>query len=185
MNDDVAPIASDWLEAMLEYAQLPEIGGVSPKLLYADNSIQYAGLVGGVPGIVGTAFHAWPRDDRSYHSMALSVRNVSCLTGACMLLRARDFWSIGGWTKVNTPISHSDFDLSYRLAETGLRLVYQPFAELRISATNPAELPSQSRERRDACRRGSRHLSPPSLGRPGRDDPFYRGNAHAALREPS
>jgi O-antigen biosynthesis protein len=131
LNDDVVPITKDWIEAMLQYAQLPEIGGVSPKLLYADDSIQYAGLVTGVPDIVGTAFHTWGRADGSYHSMTLSPHNVSCLTGACMLVRARDFWEVGGWDDVNTPISHSDFDLSFRLSEAGLRLIYQPFAELR------------------------------------------------------
>ncbi len=184
MNDDVAPIASDWLEAMLQYAQLPEIGGVSPKLLYADDSIQYAGLVSGVPGIVGTAFHPWPRDDGSYHSMALSVRNVSCLTGACMLLRARDFWSIGGWDEVNTPISHSDFDLSYRLAETGLRLVYQPFAELRhlghqsrrTAEPDPASVVTRADEGADIYllhRWGDR------VG----DDPFYPPGMRTLLYE--
>ena len=63
--------------------------------------------------------------------MALSLRNVSCLTGACMLVHAQDFWDVGGWDDANTPISHSDFDLSYRLLDAGFRLVYQPFAELR------------------------------------------------------
>ena len=131
LNDDVVPITGGWIEAMLEYAQCPEVGGVSPKLLYDDDSIQYAGLVGGVPDIVGTAFHTWDRNETSYQNMALCVRNVSCLTGACMLVRADVFWHVGGWDDVNTPISHSDFDLSYRLSEAGFRLVYQPFAELR------------------------------------------------------
>jgi GT2 family glycosyltransferase len=131
LNDDVEPLTEGWVESMLQYAQLPEIGGVSAKLLYSDDTIQYAGLVTGVPGIVGTAFHTWGRLDGSYHSMAICVRNTSCLTGACMLLRASDFWAVGGWDEVNTPISHSDLDLSYRLLEAGLRLVYTPFAELR------------------------------------------------------
>ena len=131
LNDDVEPLTEGWIESMLQYAQLPDIGGVSAKLLYADDTIQYAGLVTGVPGLVGTAFHTWARLDGSYHSMAICVRNTSCLTGACMMLRASDFWAVGGWDEVNTPISHSDVDLSYRLLEAGLRLVYTPFAELR------------------------------------------------------
>lgn len=131
LNDDVEPLTEGWIESMLQYAQLPEVGGVSGKLLYDDDTIQYAGLVTGVPGIVGTAFHTWARLDGSYHSMAICVRNTTSLTGACMLLRAKDFWAVGGWDELNTPISHSDLDLSFRLLDTGLRLVYTPFAELR------------------------------------------------------
>ena len=131
MNDDVEPLTEGWIESMLQYAQMPEVGAVSPKLLWADNTIQYAGLVFGVRHLVGTAFNAWPRIDSGYHSMAVAVRNVSCVNGACMLLRSEVFHGVGGWDAENTPISHSDFDLSFRIMERGLRLVYTPFAELR------------------------------------------------------
>jgi glycosyltransferase involved in cell wall biosynthesis len=184
LNDDVVPLTTDWLETMLEYAQLPDIGGVSPKLLYADDSIQYAGLVPGVPGLVGTAFHTWKRDDRGYHSLALCVRNVSCLTGACMLLRASDFWRVGGWDEKNTPISHSDFDLSFRLIDAGFRLVYQPFAELRHFG---------NRSRRDAVQDERGSVTRTDLGadvymlhRWGdrlHEDPFYTRGMRELLYE--
>ncbi len=131
LNDDVTPLTEDWIEVLLEYAQQPEIGGVSPKLLYPNDTIQYAGLVTGVRDLVGTAFHGYDRYETTYHDMALAVRNVSTLTGACMMVRTEDFWGVGGWDEVNTPIANSDFDLSFRLRERGLRLVYTPFVELR------------------------------------------------------
>ena len=56
LNDDVEPLSKDWIETLPEYARQPEIGGASPKLLYPDNTIQYAGLVTGVRDLVGTAF---------------------------------------------------------------------------------------------------------------------------------
>ena len=48
-----------------------------------------------------------------------------------MMVRKTDFVAVGGWDSLNVPISHSDFDLSFRLRDRGLRLVYTPFAELR------------------------------------------------------
>ena len=174
----------DWIESMLQYAQLPEIGGVSPKLLYADDSIQYAGLVTGVPDLVGTAFHTWRRNDGSYHSMAFSVRNVSCLTGACMLLRKQDFWDVGGWDEVNTPISHSDFDLSYRLLDAGFRLVYQPFAELRHLGQKsrrhavPDELSASTR-----ADRGADVYLLHRWGERTAEDPFYTRGMRELLYE--
>lgn len=131
LNDDVSPISERWLEGMLSYAQLPEIGGVSPKLLYTDNTIQYAGLVTGVRDLVGTAFHRWPHHNRDYYALAMSYRNVSVLTGACLMIRRAVFEQVGGWDSTNTPVANSDLDLSFRIRDLGLRLVYTPFVELR------------------------------------------------------
>ncbi|HEY8504472.1 MAG TPA: glycosyltransferase, partial [Gemmataceae bacterium] len=39
LNDDTEVITPDWIEAMLEYAQWPEIGAVGAKLFFADGHI--------------------------------------------------------------------------------------------------------------------------------------------------
>ena len=184
LNDDVVPLTPDWIESLLQYAQQPEVGGVSPKLLYADDTIQYAGLVTGVRDLVGTAFHTWPRWDGSYNSLAICVRNVSCLSGACMMVSSEDFEAAGGWDEVNAPISHSDFDLSFRLEDLDRRLVYTPFAELRHfgnQSRGSAKQPSESRVGRadggaDAymlARWGERMAS----------DPFYPSGMRQLLYE--
>jgi glycosyltransferase involved in cell wall biosynthesis len=115
----------------LEYGLQREIGGVSPKLLYRDDSVQYAGMVTGVRDFVGTAFHTWDRYDSHYHSLVSAVRNVSVLTGACLLIRKEVFWEVGGWNVKDTPIANSDLDLSFKLLDRGYRLIYTPYAELR------------------------------------------------------
>ena len=184
INDDVEPLTEGWIESMLQYAQLPEVGAVSPKLLWADDTIQYGGLVFGVRDLVGTAFHAWPRLDSGYHSMAVAVRNVSCVNGACMLIRSEVFHDVGGWDAENTPISHSDFDLSFRIMERGLRLVYTPFAELR-------HLGHQSRKDADIDERapvgradsGADVYLLHRWGRRLREDPFYPRGMRELLHE--
>jgi glycosyltransferase involved in cell wall biosynthesis len=130
-NDDMFPITRDWIQSMLEYAQQPEIGGVSPKLIYENDTIQYAGMVTGVRDMIGTAFHMQGRNDGFYQNMALSTRNVSLLTGACLMINRLFFWEIGGWDSIHAPIANSDIELSFRILEAGRRLVYTPFAELR------------------------------------------------------
>ena len=82
------------------------------------------------------------------------------------------------------PISHSDFDLSFRLEDLGLRLVYTPFAELRHlgnQSRGSARTTSESRVRRadggaDAymlARWGERMAS----------DPFYPSGMRQLLYE--
>lgn len=130
LNDDVRPLSGEWLEDLIELLAIPEVGAVAPKLLYENNRIQHAGLVTGVRGLVGTAFHSLPANTTEHFNFAQSVRDVSALSGACLAMRRRDFLSIGGFDAANTPIMHSDVDLCFKVREKGLRCVYTPHATL-------------------------------------------------------
>lgn len=130
-NDDVRPLESDWLENTIEFLEIPEIGGVSPKLIYEDNTIQYAGMATGVRNLTGTTFHCYHKDSTNYLNFPQLVRNVSILSGACVAVKKDLFLRIGGFDAVNTPIGHSDVDLSFKILEAGYRCVYTPYAVLR------------------------------------------------------
>jgi len=130
-NDDVRPLEDLWLDNTIEFLFMPGVGGVSPRLVYEDDSIQYAGMATGVRGLTGTTFHGYPKDSTAYINFPQSVRNVSILSGACVAIKKEIFENIGGFDAVNTPITHSDVDLSFRLLEAGLRCVYTPYATLR------------------------------------------------------
>ncbi len=130
-NDDVFPIERDWLDRLIEYLWVPGVGATSPQLLYGDNTIQYAGMISGTPGMAGTAFHKLPRDNvDSFLSMNRLVRNISILSGACCAMRRDLFLKIGGFDAINTPDGHSDLDLSYKVMAEGLRCVYTPYSLL-------------------------------------------------------
>ncbi|MFT3934291.1 MAG: glycosyltransferase [Chitinophagaceae bacterium] len=131
LNDDVRPLQADWIENTIEYLFMPGVGGVSPKLIYEDDSIQYAGMITGVRSLVGTAFHKYHKDSTAYINFIHSVRNVSILSGACLAIRKDIFEEIDGFDAVNTPSAHSDVDLSFKLLEKGLRNIYTPYATLR------------------------------------------------------
>ena len=44
LNDDIEITHADWLDALLEHAQRPEVGVVGPQLLYPDRTVQHAGM---------------------------------------------------------------------------------------------------------------------------------------------
>jgi glycosyltransferase involved in cell wall biosynthesis len=131
LNDDVETDQVDWIQNLIEPLENPEIGAVAPKLLYETGKIQHAGLVMGVRGLAGTAFHQRPADSTEHFNLAQSMRDVAALSAACLAMRRDDFLSVGGFDAVNTPIAHSDIDLSFKLREAGLRCVYTPYATLR------------------------------------------------------
>ena len=130
LNDDVEAGQRDWIENVIEPLENPEVGAVAPKLLYPTGRIQHAGLVTGVRGLVGTALHQWPCDSVDYTNFAQSMRTVSALSAACLAMRRADFFSLGGFDEINTPIAHSDLDLCFKVREAGMRCVYTPFATM-------------------------------------------------------
>ncbi len=129
-NDDVRPLDRNWLKDLIELLALPGVGAVSPKLLYENEKVQHAGLVTGVRGLVGTAFHCQPADSLIHFNFVQLVRDVSALSGACLAMRRSLFGELGGYDADNTPINHSDVDLCFRIRERGLRCVYTPYTTL-------------------------------------------------------
>jgi O-antigen biosynthesis protein len=130
-NDDVETDQADWIQNLIEPLENPGIGAVAPKLLYETGKIQHAGLVMGVRGLAGTAFHQRPADSTEHFNLAQTQRDVAALSAACLAMRRDDFLRVGGFDAVNTPIAHSDIDLSFKVREAGLRCVYTPYATLR------------------------------------------------------
>jgi GT2 family glycosyltransferase len=129
-NDDVETAQPGWIQNLIEPLENPEVGAVAPKLLYETGNIQHAGLVMGVRGLAGTAFHQRAAESTEHFNLAQSLRDVAALSAACLAMRRDDFFRVGGFDAVNTPIAHSDIDLCFKVREAGLRCVYTPYATL-------------------------------------------------------
>ncbi len=128
LNDDMEVITPDWLESMLEFAQVPEIGAVGARLFYPDGRLQHAGvcLLDGNPT---HAFHQYPGYHPGYFFNNVLHRNVSAVTGACLLTRRDVFEEIGGFD-VTFPLEFNDVDYCLKVVSSGKRIVYMPYAEL-------------------------------------------------------
>ncbi|PWU00632.1 MAG: hypothetical protein C5B51_24770 [Terriglobia bacterium] len=130
LNDDITVINADWLAAMVELASRPEVGAVGAKLLYPDGTIQHAGLVTGIFGTCGHAFKGAFGEDRIYFDFPHLIRNVSAVTGACMMVSTEKFWSCGGFDADALPVAYNDVDLCLKLEAKGYRILYTPHAQL-------------------------------------------------------
>jgi GT2 family glycosyltransferase len=144
LNDDVEVISGEWLEAMLEWSQDPAIGAVGAKLRYPDGRLQHVGIVLGVAGVAAHAFHQHAGTSPGYASSALSIRNYSAVTAACMMTRRAVFIEASGFDET-LPVDFNDIDYCLRLAQRGLRIVFTPHAELyhHESASAGRRLPSE------------------------------------------
>ncbi len=129
LNNDTEIVHGDWMTAMVEYAQRPSIGAVGAKLLYADATIQHAGVVLGIGGIAGHSHRHQPRTTGGYANNVALTTNYAAVTAACMMVRRQTFVDVGGFDET-FPIAYNDVDFCLRLLECGLYNVCLPHVEV-------------------------------------------------------
>jgi hypothetical protein len=128
MNDDVEPLESGWLTALLAHANRREVGAVGAKLVYPSGAIQHVGIV---TGIMEGAGHLHRNTFGSpYWNWLPFTRNVSAVTGACLGIRKSVFEELGGFDE-SFPVNYNDVDLCLRARQNGYEVIVEPAALLR------------------------------------------------------
>jgi GT2 family glycosyltransferase len=130
LNNDAEVIESDWLTAMTEHVQRPEVGAVGARLLFRDDTIQHAGIVLGLRGTAKHAFCGFPAEHPGVCRQLQVTRNYSAVTAACLLTRRDVFESVGGFDEERLPVIFNDVDLCLKMRQAGYLIVYTPFAKL-------------------------------------------------------
>jgi GT2 family glycosyltransferase len=130
LNNDIAIRDPGWLREMVSLALRPDVGAVGAKLFYADGSVQHAGVVTGIHTVAGHIFRHAPHDAEGYAGRLQRVQSLSCVTGACMVVRRSVYLEEGGLDEINLAVSYNDVDFCLRLKARGLKVIFTPFAEL-------------------------------------------------------
>ncbi len=145
LSPDVQPAQPDWIEALLEYSQQESIGAVGAKIQYADGRLRHIGLLVGVAGGVGRALHGHPPPPfgYGYFSSAIGVRNYSAVSAECLMTRRDVFERLGGFDS-SMPWSVADVDYCLKARQTGLRVVFTPYAQLEIGSGAPPVAPDET-----------------------------------------
>ena len=123
LNNDTLVISPDWIEAMLEYGQRPDVGAVGARLLFPDGRVQHEGVfIGCGRGLAGHLDHG------GYFGLGECVRNVSAVTAACMLVKTKAYEEVGGLDE-ELSVAYNDVDFCLKLREKGYEVIYTPYAE--------------------------------------------------------
>lgn len=130
LNNDTEVISPGWIEALLEHSQRPEVGVVGARLLFADGTIQHAGVVVGLGGAAAHPMLGMERDTTGCYLHASVVRNVSSVTAACMMMKRQLFLDLDGFEEEGLPVAFNDVDLALRARERGLLNVFTPYCEM-------------------------------------------------------
>lgn len=126
LNNDTN-VLKGWLSALVNTIESdPKIGMVGPKLLFEDGVLQEAG------GIVWKDGSGWNygRGQSPDLPEFNYVREVDYISGACILLEKRVWDELGGFDERFFPAYYEDTDLAFQLRARGLKVLYQPEAEV-------------------------------------------------------
>lgn len=130
LNNDIEMIEHDWLSLLVSHAVRQDIGAVGPRLLYADRTVQHAGVVTGIGGGAAHAHRLQPVDAEGYFNRARLPQRVSAVTAACMVLDRSKFLAVGGFDEERFPVAFNDVDLCLKLNAKGWQSFYEPRSTL-------------------------------------------------------
>lgn len=135
LNNDTEVQTDTWVEDMLGYAQQPDIAAVGVKLLYPNGLIQHAGVAMGIGSWEPVAGHPgiqMPENDSSDSIQLMythTVRDVSGVTAACLMVSTEKFWQVKGFDP-KYRVTFNDVDLNLKFREAGYLNIYLPFVKL-------------------------------------------------------
>lgn len=129
MNDDVAVLHPGWLAALLRPLSNVAVGITSPRLVFPDGRLQHAGIVLGLNGAADFPFVGMPMDADGYLGLLKLEREVSAVTGACMLMRRSLFDALSGFD-THYAMGFADVDLCIRATLSGQACIWTPHSTL-------------------------------------------------------
>jgi O-antigen biosynthesis protein len=125
LNDDMEVLTPDWIERLVMYSGLADVGAVGARLLWEDGRLQHAGVLfenGGYPGHI---YRGFSRQFNGYSNNVLVAQNYLAVTGACMMTSREAFEDVGGFA-TTFPLNYNDMDYCLKLWASGRRVVYDP-----------------------------------------------------------
>jgi GT2 family glycosyltransferase len=129
LNNDTEVITPDWIEGMVEQAQRASIGAVGALLLFPDDTIQHAGVIGGIFHSCGHSHKRFKLGDTGYFNQLNTVNNYSAVTGACLMCRRDVFDEIEGFDETFA-VNYNDIDLCFKMLAKGYHNIYLPHVML-------------------------------------------------------
>jgi len=130
LNNDVNALERGWLEELATWFLQPDVGVAGAQLVYPEKTLNHTGIViGPHGGLADTPFAKVPAAEIpvEWHAAA---REVSAVTGACLMTRTALYRELGGFDESDFGVSYNDVDYCLRVRGKGQRVIYTPQAKL-------------------------------------------------------
>jgi GT2 family glycosyltransferase len=129
LNNDIDARRQGWAHALCAQAARPDVAVVGARLLYPDRHVQHCGVIIGLGGAAGHVLVGSAEDCPGFLNMAVTTRECAAVTGACLATRRMVFDQLGGFDE-SLGVDLNDIDYCLRAQRSGLRVIFEPSAEL-------------------------------------------------------
>lgn len=130
LNNDVNALEPGWLEEMASWFRQPDVGVVGAKLVYPDKTLNHTGIVVGPHGGLADTPFAKVNPAEVPVEWHDAAREVSAVTGACLMTRTDLYAELGGFDEKDFGVAYNDVDYCLRVRAAGRRVIYTPQAKL-------------------------------------------------------
>ncbi len=132
MEDTCICCNREWFQELLSVAQRDDVGAVSPRILYKNDTIRDAGITLGIGSkrLAANSFYRIQSDHLGFMGNMYYMHNVSAVSDSCMMLRKCNYIKAGGFD-CSLPAWYAGIDLSLKLREMGKINVVNPYATVR------------------------------------------------------
>lgn len=129
LNNDTEFMDANTLRELVISALLPGVGASGAMLYYGDNTIQHGGIIIGMGGFAAHALWSLTDRDEKYYPFSLCEREVSGVTGACLMVQKSVYEEVGGMEE-EFVVALNDVDFCLKIRAAGYKILFNPYARL-------------------------------------------------------
>lgn len=129
LNNDTEFMEERTLRQLVASVLKSGVGAAGAMLYYGDSTIQHGGVIIGMGGFAAHALWSLTDRDEKYYPFSLCEREVSAVTGACLMVRRSVFEEVDGMEE-EFVVALNDVDFCMKIRAAGYRILWNPYAKL-------------------------------------------------------
>lgn len=129
LDDRVEVVMPGWLQTLAWQTELTGVGAVGPLLVHPNGTVQHAGVVLARGGPIDDVLRGVPTNVNAGADWLACSREVSAVTGTCLMTRRSLFDDVGGLNELFAA-HHQDVDFCLQIRKRGLSVLFTPQAVL-------------------------------------------------------
>lgn len=175
LNNDTEFRDAAGLSELVSAASLPGVGAAGAMLYYGDGTIQHGGVIYKIGGFAANALWSLTDRDEAYYPYSVTMREMSCCTAACLLLRREAFEAAGGFDE-KLAVALNDVDLCLKVRRAGYKIIFNPSARLFHYESKSRGSEEESKEKQERFNREISYFQEKWQDELDRGDPYYNVN---------
>jgi GT2 family glycosyltransferase len=129
LNNDTEVIVEEWLNNLVFFANIKQVGAVGSLLLFPNKAVQHAGIVLGFRETADHIMRDFPSDSDGYFGSLSCTREVSAVTAACIMIKKEVFHQVNGFEGSYNSV-YQDVDLCLKIRNKGYSIICTPASVL-------------------------------------------------------